>query len=168
MDLGGTSICVKNDVQTRLTPALEAAQALRGRRAVHARTSEAFTEAIDAFRRAIASDSSYAPAYAELAAAYGLSITYAMEMELTPYERFREALALTTRARAVALLPNSADMRGWYAHSLARAGRHEEGGIDSRFYEGGLYEEVRAVEGHEDRVATIWQAAWERVSGEAD
>jgi len=132
---------------------------LRGRRAIHDRTGEAFTAAIAAFREAIEADSAYAPAYAGLAAAYGLSITYGFEMDLTPYERSREALALSSHAieldpdlaeaygtrsyievksrapveipladveRAVELLPNSADMRGWYAHSLSRAGRHAE------------------------------------------
>ena len=138
---------------------------LRGRRAIHARTGEAFGAAIAAFREAIEADSMYAPAYAGLASALGLSLTYTFDMQLSPYERFREALALASRAieldpehaqaygarsyvevkarapvevpladveRAVALLPNSADMRGWYAHSLSRAGRHEDAMAQAR------------------------------------
>jgi len=131
----------------------------KGRRAIHARTNEAFDESIAAFRRAITADSTFAPAYAGLASALGLSITYGYEMEMSPYERFQAALRLATHAlgldpglaeaygvrsyievfgqapvaipladieRAVTLLPNSADMRGWYSHSLTRAGRHED------------------------------------------
>ncbi|MFV1986781.1 MAG: hypothetical protein ACC682_05850 [Gemmatimonadota bacterium] len=138
---------------------------LRGRQAIHARTDAAFREAISSFGQAIAIDSSFAPAYAGLGMALGLSNVYGYQMELGPYERFGEALRLATRAieldpdlaegwgvrsyvevkgrapialpladveRAVELRPNSADMRGWYAHSLSRAGRHEEAMAQAR------------------------------------
>jgi serine/threonine-protein kinase len=132
---------------------------LRARRAIHARTEEALEQAIAGFREAVKIDPSFAPAYAGLSSAYGLSITYGYDLDLGPYERFASALDLASTAleldpelaeaygarsyvatkagapatqvladfeRAVELRPNSADMRGWYAHILARAGRHAE------------------------------------------
>jgi serine/threonine-protein kinase len=132
---------------------------LQGRRAIHARTEPAMREAIAAFRQAIELDPAFAPAYAGLSSAYGLSITYGYELDLEPYDRFSTALDLANQAlvldpelaeaygarsyvstkagapvsgiladfeRAVQLRPNSADMRGWYAHILAKSGRHAE------------------------------------------
>jgi TolB-like protein len=132
---------------------------LRGRRAIHARTEPALREAIAAFREAIQLDPVFAPAYAGLSSAYGLSITYGYDLDLEPYDRFATALELANQAlgldpdlaeaygarsyvatkagapvsgiladfeRAVQLRPNSADMRGWYAHILAKSGRHAE------------------------------------------
>jgi TolB-like protein len=132
---------------------------LRGRSAIYARTEPALREAITAFREAIELDPSFAPAYAGLSSAYGLSITYGYDLDLDPYDQFATALDLANQAleldpdlaeaygarsyvatkagapvsgiladfeRAVQLRPNSADMRGWYAHILAKSGRHTE------------------------------------------
>ena len=132
---------------------------LRGKYWLHGRTREGLLRAMEAFREAVAVDSTYAPAYAGLAMASGLWVTYGYGGELDHYTAYSQGVAAADRAvsldpelaegysargyiftkawapsdelardfaRALRLLPNSADVHGWYAHFLARERRFDE------------------------------------------
>lgn len=134
-------------------------QYLRGKYWLHGRTREGLLRAMEAFRQAVAIDSTYAPAYAGLAMASGLWVTYGYGGDLDHYTAYGQGVAASDRAvsldpglaegfsargyvltkawapssglvedfsRALRLLPNSADVHGWYAHFLARERRFDE------------------------------------------
>jgi TolB-like protein len=72
----------------------EAYQAyLQGRYAVHHRTREDLSEAIESFAKAIRIDPGFAPAYSGLGAAYGLWLRYGYPSEIGEYRMAGQALA---------------------------------------------------------------------------
>jgi serine/threonine-protein kinase len=79
-----------------------AAQALlEGNYLLHRRSPEAIRGAVAAYGRAVALDSGFAPAYAALGSAYGLSLTYMTDLGASPYVVYARGLVLTTRAIAL-------------------------------------------------------------------
>lgn len=120
------------------------------------RTPEGLAEAIKVFEKVTALDSSFAPAYAELAAAYELSVDYVLGPTAENYQRAETAAnkaialdptlptaqavladvefywsrkyrqALARFERAIELDPNLAQTRQWYAEALLYMGRCRE------------------------------------------
>ncbi|HUE84893.1 MAG TPA: protein kinase [Vicinamibacterales bacterium] len=74
---------------------------LRGRYALHSRTSDGLREAMASFERAITLDPNFAPAYATQAMAYGLWVTYGYGGDPDPYAAYGRAIALAERAIAL-------------------------------------------------------------------
>ena len=70
---------------------------LSGKSQLHTRSAAGLLAAIGSFERSIAQDSTYALAYAGLASAYGLSITYG-HPDLDGYELYGRGLAMANRA----------------------------------------------------------------------
>jgi len=94
---------------------------LAGSRLLNTRTRDGLIRAIDSFRNAIASDSTFSIAYAALSSAYALSITYRYDIGVDGYAA--AALALSAAADAVRLDPELAEAyaaRG-YISSVALA-----------------------------------------------
>jgi serine/threonine protein kinase/tetratricopeptide (TPR) repeat protein len=71
---------------------------LLGRHRLEQRSPEALVGAAEAFRKAIATDSGYAPAYAGLSAAYVLDVVYGFAGGIDSYTAIARALALAERA----------------------------------------------------------------------
>jgi TolB-like protein len=95
-------------IATRPTDNLEAYEYyLHGRHYFHQRTSDGFTRAIDEFEKAIELDTAFAPAYAGLASAYGVSVTYDYSAVLDPYSAAHRALSMADAA--LSLAPNQAE-----------------------------------------------------------
>jgi tetratricopeptide (TPR) repeat protein len=79
----------------------------RGKDAYAKRTAPAIREALAEFDRAIALDSTFAQAYADLSSALALSIFYHYRQSESPYELARRSLAMANKA--LALQPSFAD-----------------------------------------------------------
>ncbi|HEY0615611.1 MAG TPA: winged helix-turn-helix domain-containing protein [Candidatus Elarobacter sp.] len=99
---------------------------LRGRCSYEKRTAGALRRSIGWFRRALAEDASYAPAYAGLASAYVLSGEYLLLAPRAAFGRAREAAQ-----RALALDPGSSEAHAalgeiacYHDRDFARAGVH--------------------------------------------
>ncbi len=71
---------------------------LRGKQSIHRRTRDALETAIAAFERTLELDPDYAPAYAGLASAYGLWVTYAYSGELDGFELYARSHVMANRA----------------------------------------------------------------------
>jgi len=129
---------------------------LKGRYWLNRRSVEGFNKGIEYFQEAIAKDSAYALAYSGLADGYSLRSDYGAIPPKDGYPRAKEAAqkalelddtlaeAHTSLAfinafydwdwsgserefqRAIALNPDDAAAREWYAYSLANMGRSEE------------------------------------------
>jgi len=94
---------------------------LAGSRLLNTRTRDGLIRAIDAFRSAVESDSTFALAYAALSSAYALSITYRYDIGVDAYSS--AGLALNAAGQAVRLDPELAEAyaaRG-YISSVALA-----------------------------------------------
>jgi TolB-like protein/tetratricopeptide (TPR) repeat protein len=79
---------------------------LRGKRWIGQRTPEGIAKAIDDFTQAINLDPGYAPAYADLASAYTLALSYRYDLGLDGYTMAARSLAMAERA--IELDPNLA------------------------------------------------------------
>lgn len=71
---------------------------LEGNYQLHRRNPDALRAAVDAYSRAIRLDPEFAPAYAAMASAYGLSLTYMADLGSSPYAVFATGIELATRA----------------------------------------------------------------------
>ena len=71
---------------------------LRGKRWVGQRTPEGIRNSIEAFNEAIQLDPDYAPAYADLASAYALALSYRYEVGMEGYELAARSMALAENA----------------------------------------------------------------------
>lgn len=71
---------------------------LRGQRWLGQRTPEGIFRAIDDFSEAIEMDPDYAPAYADLASAYALALSYRYEIGMDGYETAARSLAMAEKA----------------------------------------------------------------------
>lgn len=71
---------------------------LAGRRFLGQRTSAGFNNAIESFTRAIELDPGYAPAYADLASTFALSLIYRYDVGMDGYEAAARSMALAERA----------------------------------------------------------------------
>lgn len=71
---------------------------LRGRRWLGQRTPEGISNAIDDFAEAIELDPDYAPAYADLASAYALALSYRYEVGMDGYEIAARSLAMAEKS----------------------------------------------------------------------
>jgi serine/threonine protein kinase/tetratricopeptide (TPR) repeat protein len=74
---------------------------LQGNYQLHRRSTDGIRAALAAYRRAIALDSGFAPAFGALASGYMLSVTYAIELGLSPYEIYARGLVLADKAIAL-------------------------------------------------------------------
>jgi TolB-like protein len=92
---------------------------LQGKYWLHRRTREGLRRAMEAFQGALAVDSSYAPAYAGLAAASGLWVTYGYGGELDHYAAYRQAISAADKA--IALDPELAEGFATRAYVLTKA-----------------------------------------------
>jgi adenylate cyclase len=90
---------------------------LRGTRWLGQRTPEGIGKAIDAFVEAIRLDPAYAPAYADLASAYALALSYRYEVGMDGYTIAARSLAMAEKA--LELDPNLA--AGYAARGLLGA-----------------------------------------------
>ncbi len=79
---------------------------LRGKRWLGQRTPEGIAKAIDDFTEAIELDPGYAPAYADLASAYTLALSYRYDLGMNGYTMAARSLAMSERA--IELDPNLA------------------------------------------------------------
>jgi TolB-like protein len=80
---------------------------LAGKSALSERTSAGIRRALLSFQEAIELDSMYAPAYAGLASAYGLSITYRTRLPLNAYSAAGYAMRISRRG--IELAPDLAE-----------------------------------------------------------
>jgi TolB-like protein/tetratricopeptide (TPR) repeat protein len=71
---------------------------LRGKRWLGQRTPEGISNAIDDFAEAIELDPGYAPAYADLASAYALALSYRYEVGMDGYEIAARSLAMAEKS----------------------------------------------------------------------
>jgi serine/threonine protein kinase len=102
---GLQSTVASNVPQTAIREAFDAYT--RGKDAYAKRTPSAIREAIANFEQAIALDSNFAQAHADLSSAIALSLFYHYRQPQPPYELAKRALALANRA--IALQPTFAD-----------------------------------------------------------
>ncbi|MFC1790985.1 hypothetical protein ACFL0I_00755 [Gemmatimonadota bacterium] len=100
--------------RTEVTAAYE--EHLLGRFHLHQRTTEGFERAIAEFERAVELDPTYAPAYASLASAYSLCVTYGYRSGPAAYEATTRALIVADRA--LELDPNQAEAYAARAYVL--------------------------------------------------
>jgi serine/threonine-protein kinase len=117
---------------------------LEGNYQLHRRNPTALRAAVDAYSRAIEIDQSFAPAYAALASAFGLSLPYMADLGRSPYGAFGMGLALATRAVQLdSTLAVGYAIRGYImtkaygpseqiAADFARAMRHGPNSADTR------------------------------------
>jgi serine/threonine-protein kinase len=97
---------------------------LGGRYLMYRRTREGLRGALEQFQRAIAEDSTYAPAYAGLASAYSLWVFYNYR-GIDLYEAFGRAAAMADRA--ITLDPDLAEAYAARALTMTRAWAPAEG-----------------------------------------
>jgi TolB-like protein len=100
---------------------------LAGRAAIRARTAAAAARAIASYHRAIALDSSFAPAFAGLAHAYNVAADWGWDLPGVTYDRFGP-LAERAAARAVALDSTTGDT--WLGAAMGARSESPELGLE--------------------------------------
>ena len=96
---GGAIAAATAASRTSVPAAFEAF--LEGNYQLHRRSAGGIRAAVGAYRRTIALDSGFAPAYAALASSYMLSLSYATDLGLSPYEICARGLVFADKAVAL-------------------------------------------------------------------